>query len=436
MLNQTISQSEILKKLGIESLNEMQEAAAKAINRDGDAVILSPTGTGKTLAFLLPIIEQLDSTVSGIQVLVLVPSRELAMQIEQVMRSMGSGHKVNAVYGGRSGSKDRMDLSHAPAVLIGTPGRVADHIRTEVVLTENIKTLVLDEFDKSLEVGFEGDMKEIIVSMKNLKKRVLTSATKRIEVPGFVRLSNFETVDFLGESSNLLELKRVDAEGMEKEECLVKLLNQLSGKPGIVFCNFKDSIGEISKYLIREAIPHGQFFGGMEQRDREKALIKFRNGTHQIIVATDLAARGLDIPELDFIVHYELPQNQTSFVHRNGRTARMNKTGAAYIVLGEKERLPGYIDKIQKEELETVEPNHRSYWSTLYVSGGRRDKISKGDIAGLFMKQGQLEKDELGLIEVKQECAYVAVRKSLRDIVIDKTTNTRLKKKKVRVSRA
>ena len=201
------SQADILEKLNIKKLNEMQVKAQEAIQSESDVILLSPTGTGKTLAFLLPIIEQLDQDCEEIQILILVPSRELAIQINQVIREMGTGFKTNAFYGGKSGSKDKMDLKHRPAILVGTPGRIADHMRRHTFTSEFIKTLVLDEFDKSLEVGFEKEMKDIISSLFNLEKRILTSATQGVEVPQFVRLKSPKTINFLKEGSTKLTLK-------------------------------------------------------------------------------------------------------------------------------------------------------------------------------------------------------------------------------------
>jgi len=172
----------------------------------------------------------------------------------------------------------------------------------------------------------------------------------------------------------------------------------------------------------------------MEQIDRERALIKFRNGTHQIIIATDLAARGLDIPELNFIIHYQLPLKLEDFTHRNGRTARMNTSGTAYVLKWIDEPLPDFIDSTNVLKLQDKETTIFPKWATLFISGGRKDKISKGDIAGLFFKQGDLNKDELGVIELKQDCAFVAVPKEKALGVVEKTNNTRLKKKKVRIT--
>jgi len=428
------NQKTILEKLNIEKLNPMQEEAQLAIHSCDEVVLLSPTGTGKTLAFLLPLIAELDKDSKEVQALILVPSRELAIQIEQVTRQMGSGYKTNAVYGGRSFSHDKIDLKHRPAILIGTPGRVADHMRRSTFSPDQIVTLVLDEFDKSLEVGFEKEMREIISGLPNVKKRILTSASQQADIPKFVGINNPTRIDYLKEWTTQLEIKTIISPSKDKLETLVKTLNHLGNQPGIVFCNFKDSIHRVSTYLTEHHINHGCFHGGMEQRDRERALIKFRNGTHQIIVATDLAARGLDIPEIKFIIHYHLPQRGHEFLHRNGRTARMNSDGTAYVLQWEHEDLPDFIDHPAVETITDARAPAPSDWTTLFVSGGRRDKISKGDIAGLFFKQGNLTKDELGTIELKQDCAFVAVHKSKAGELIKVLDNSRLKKRKVRVT--
>jgi len=428
------NQQDILNKLNIEHLNSMQEEAHQAIYSSPNTILLSPTGTGKTVAFLLPIISSLDANCTEVQAMIIVPSRELALQIEQVIRNMGTGYKVNAIYGGRVGSKDKIDLKHRPAILIGTPGRVADHLRRASFPTEYIKTLVLDEFDKSLEIGFEEEMHDITKELQDVKKRILTSATKGAEIPGFVGLQNPVTIDYLGEGLSQLEVKTIISPSKDKLETLVEALSHIGNKPGIIFCNFKDTIQRVSDFLTEHDISHGCFYGGMEQKDRERALIKFRNGTHQLLLATDLAARGLDIPEIKFILHYHLPLKSQEFTHRNGRTARMGSDGTAYVLQWEGERLPDFINDIEVEKLIPSPGPEPSKWKTLFISGGRKDKISKGDIAGLFFKQGSLKKEELGVIEVKLDCAFVSVRASKVNQLIKEVDNSRLKKKKVRIT--
>ena len=434
MANIIKDQQDILAKLNISELNPMQEEAISVIESNRNTILLSPTGTGKTLAFLLPIIKTLDPESKDVQVLILVPSRELAIQIEQVVRNMGSGFKVNAVYGGRPMSKDKIELKHVPAILIGTPGRISDHFANERFSKNHIKTLILDEFDKSLEVGFEYEMRGIINQLSSLNSRVLTSATQGLEIPEFVGLNQPKIINYLKKKViSKLEVKTVVASAKNKSQTLVDLILHLGNQPGIIFCNLKDSISKVSQFLDKNKISHSCFSGGMEQRDRERSLIKFRNGTSQILIATDLAARGIDIPELKFIIHYELPKVEEDFTHRNGRTARVDSKGTAYVLKWEKENLPDFIKKSKIEDISKRAIRKPQYWETLFISGGRKDKISKGDIAGLFFKKGNISKDQLGSIELKQDCAFVAVPITIATDLVEKLNNLRLKKKKVKV---
>ena len=435
-----MSTSAILHKFEINALNPMQEEASKAIRSGSNVVLLSPTGTGKTLAFLLPLIDALNPDSEDIQALILVPTRELAQQIEQVARKMGSGYKINAVYGGRAGTLDKVDLKHRPAILIGTPGRIADRFRRDNYSLDHIKTLILDEFDKSLEIGFEKEMEQIIDALPHIQQRILTSATSEAHVPKFVGLYQPVFINYLEKGRTQLTIKTLVSSNKDKLEALGKALTHIGPKPGIIFCNFKDGLARVSDFLKDRRIRHECFHGSMEQIDRDRALIRFRNGTSRLLLATDLAARGLDIPEIEFILHYHLPPRLKEFTHRNGRTARMHSDGVAYILCWEEEILPDYIAEIYSEhtavdDLEKSDATTPIKWTTLYISGGRRDKISKGDIAGLMFKQGGIQKEQLGVIELQQMCAYVGVHASVADQLIAKTNNTRLKKKKVRISR-
>lgn len=429
----------ILEKFDIKTLNSMQRETHKAIRSESDVVLLSPTGTGKTLAFLLPLLERLKSNLDEIQILILVPSRELAQQIEQVARKMGAGYKVNAVYGGRSGQQDKLDLKQRPAILIGTPGRVADRLRRDDFTLQHINTLVLDEYDKSLEIGFDNEMEEIINALPKVQQRILTSATSDVGIPNFLGLNEPIFINYLKENHSKLTVKTISSPDKDKLETLKKTLDFIGPQPGIIFCNFKDSLERISDFLNTHNIHHESYHGSMEQLDRERALVKFRNGTTQLLLATDLAARGLDIPNLKFIIHYHLPMREKEFTHRNGRTARMNSDGVAYILHWDGEELPDFIQKINPEQLKTeelteVKHSKPTNWKTLHISGGRRDKISKGDIAGLFIKQGGVQTEQMGVIELKQNCSYVGIHSKVAQKAIDKLNNTKLKTKKVRIS--
>ena len=425
------TQKEIINKLGISALNEMQVLADVAISNNENVILLSPTGTGKTLAFLLPIINQMNFENNGVQLIIVVPSRELAIQIEQVIREMGTGLKCNSVYGGQSFNQDRINLKHVPAIIVGTPGRLADHLNRNTFSLDFVKTMVLDEFDKSLEIGFEDELKIICSSLYHVKKRILTSATNQVEIPRFVNLESPKIVNNLKKGDGVLKIKSILSADKDKLESLSDALLKLNGKSGILFCNYKDSINRVSDFLSHKGISHGCFYGGLEQNDRELALIKFRNGSHNLIVATDLAARGLDIDKIDFIMHYHLPLREHEFIHRNGRTARMHNNGTVFILHHSDEKLPGFIPDMETAELLRVEESKASEWSTVMISGGRRDKISKGDVVGFCIKQGGLNSEDLGLIELQQNNSFVAVKTKMVSQLIEKIDRTKLKTKKI-----
>jgi len=430
-------QEKILENLKIASLNQMQISALEAAKKSSDMVLLSPTGSGKTLGFLLPLIEHLDREMQGVQALIIVPSRELALQIEQVFKQMGTGYKVNCCYGGHSTKVERNNLSHPPAVLVGTPGRISFHIRNGYLDTSTIQTLILDEFDKSLEFGFEQEMSSIIAELPKIKRRILISATRMADIPAFTGLKKPLVLDFLEAGKQVLSglsLKYLRAPDNDKLELLFGLICKLGAVSALVFCNHRDAVERVGLLLEEMGISHGVFHGGMEQEDREKALIKFRNGTHRLLITTDLASRGLDIPEIEAVVHYQLPVTLEVYTHRNGRTARMHANGTSYILLSASEHIPPFItDKHVEEKLsadrEVPEP---SVWKTLYIGAGKKDKINKMDIVGTILQKGKIAKDDLGLVEVLDYASYAAVKGDKIDKVLERIQGEKVKSKKLK----
>ncbi len=417
-------------------MNQMQKSTYKTTEDNNDVVLLSPTGSGKTLAFLFPILRNLQTSEAGVQTLILVPARELALQIEQVFKSMGTEHKVTICYGGHDKKVEMNSLSQTPAVLIGTPGRIAYHLRNNNFDPSSIKTLVLDEFDKALELGFEEDMSFIIQSLHHLSQRILTSATAMDKIPDFVGLNNAKTVNFLKlqEAKPDIQLKKVITTSEEKLETLFKLICKIGNKRTLIFCNHRDAVDRISALLREKGIERETFHGGMEQDERERALLKFRNDSARILITTDLAARGLDVPEVESIVHYQLPPKEDAFIHRNGRTARMNAKGFAYLIMTADENFP-FIKTNTPEE--SVTENYRipakTPFETIYISAGKKDKVNKVDIVGYLIKKGELAKEDIGLIEVKDTTSYVAVdRKKIKDL-LKKLASEKLKGKKVKM---
>ncbi len=436
-MNQNHHSNNILLNLGIESLNEMQEVAQDSILNDTNVLLLSPTGSGKTLAFLLPIFEMLQEEINAVQCLILVPSRELGLQIEQVWKKMGTNYKVNVCYGGHSIETEIKNLSNPPAVLIGTPGRIADHIDRETFKTDNIVTLILDEFDKSLQLGFHEQMSFIIARLPKLNKRILVSATSDIEIPKYTRVVNPTVLDFIPteEEKTNLSMRMVVSKEKDKIGSLFNLICSLKSESAIIFCNHRDAAERISDTLTEKGIYATYYHGGMDQDERERALIQFRNGSVSYLITTDLAARGLDIPEMKHVIHYHLPSKEDEFTHRNGRTARMLATGTAYIIIHDSEKKLDYIDygmKALNVESSKSLPKPPEF-QTIYISGGKKTKLNKIDIVGFFSQKGKLEKGDLGLIEVKDFISFAAVKsKKVKDL-LHNIRDAKMKGKKFKI---
>lgn len=426
----------IYEKLQIQEMNQMQKSTFQASENEQDIILLSPTGSGKTLAFLFPVLRNLQKDISGIQAIILVPARELALQIEQVFKNMGTDFKVTICYGGHDKKIEINNLTQAPAVLIGTPGRIAYHLKNNNFEPKTIKTLVLDEFDKALELGFEEDMNFIISSLKNISQRFLTSATAMDNIPKFVGLDNEKTLNFLklGEAKPNIQLKKVMTIPEEKLETLFKLICKIGNKRTLIFCNHRDAVDRISELLREKGIDRETFHGGMEQDERERALLKFRNDSTRILITTDLASRGLDIPEVESIVHYQLPPKEDAFIHRNGRTARMHAKGFAYLIMTEEENFPFIKGNIPEENIsENYRIPAKTPFQTIYISAGKKDKVNKVDIVGYLIKKGELSKDDIGIIEVKDTTSYVAVARNKVKDVLKKLANEKLKGKKIKM---
>ncbi|MFC6096218.1 DEAD/DEAH box helicase [Flavobacterium qiangtangense] len=436
-MNNNHHSTNLLLNLGIERLNEMQEAAQEAILENNNTLLLSPTGSGKTLAFLLPIFEILQPEILSVQCLIIVPSRELGLQIEQVWKKIGTGYKANVCYGGHSIDTEIKNLSNPPAVLIGTPGRLADHIERETFRTDKIQTLILDEFDKSLQLGFHEEMSYIIARLPKLNKRVLVSATSDIEIPKYTRVVNPEILDFIpkNEEKTNLSMKMVVSKEKDKINTLFNLICSLKSQSAIIFCNHRDAAERISDTLNEKGIYATYYHGGMDQDERERALIQFRNGSVSYLITTDLAARGLDIPEMKHVIHYHLPSKEDEFTHRNGRTARMLASGTAYVLVNDSEKKLDYIDygmQVLNVENSNSLPKPPEF-QTIYISGGKKNKLNKIDIVGFFSQKGKLEKGDLGLIEVKDFISFAAVKFNKVKDLLNNIRDEKMKGKKFKI---
>ena len=423
----------ILDKLGIQ-LNPMQEETMHAVlHGNKDVAVLSPTGSGKTLAYLMPLVQLIDPKVDEPQLVVVTPGRELALQSTEVLKSMGTGLRTMACYGGRAAMDEHRVMNKVlPQVIFGTPGRLTDHLDKGNFSAEHVKYLVIDEFDKCLEMGFQDEMGRLIASLPYLERHFLLSATEAEEIPRFVHMGRVETIDYRMDEEQVPErirIYQVKSPQKDKLETLAQLLLSLGDESSIVFLNYRDSVERTNEFLRSRGFATSAFHGGLEQHEREDALYKFSNGSANIFVSTDLGARGLDIPDIDNIIHYHLPECEDSYIHRVGRTARWEATGKAFFLLGPSEDIPSYVDaEVEDYEIPSDLPAPaKPRMATIYIGKGKKDKISKGDIVGYLCKIGQVQSSEIGKIDVKDRYAYVAVSRTKLKQVLKLTAGQKIK---------
>ncbi len=424
----------IINKLNIE-LNVMQQATIDALlNGKDDIVVLSPTGSGKTLSYLLPLSQLVDASSDEVQAVVVVPGRELALQSANVLKDMGSGLRGMACYGGRPTMDEHRKLREVkPQIVFATPGRLNDHLDKLNIIADNIKYLVLDEFDKCLEMGFHDEMQALISKLPHDVRSVLLSATPAEELKDQKIInSKFTTLNFLPEEEQVpdrVHIYKVESPQKDKLETLRQLLLTFGDASSIVFLNFRESVERTADFLREAGFSISYFHGGMEQKQREDALYKFSNGSANIFVSTDLASRGLDIPDIDNIVHYHIPESEDGYIHRVGRTARWDKMGRSFFILNSEEHVPEYVDaEVDDYEIPAELPKPAlPKMSTIYIGKGKRDKISKGDIVGFLCKKAGLKKDEIGKIDVQDRFAYAAVARQKLQTVLKQTSGEKIK---------
>src|SRR6218665_3058960 len=424
-----------LKNLGISQLNEMQNSCISSFEKNSDTILLSPTGSGKTLAFLLSLINELEQDQAGIQALIITPTRELALQIENVFRELKTGFKINATYGGHSMRIEQNNFSEPPTVLVGTPGRLLDHLKRENISLEKTQTLVLDEFDKSLEMGFTADMSAILAYMSGLRKRLLVSATNLKEIPEFTGIKQPEYVNFLPETEEKQQkVYEVKSHHEDKVETLFELLCNLPSDKTIIFCNHREVVLKVHEYLQDGGIHSVYYHGGLEQDDRERAIIKFSNGSAHFLIATDLAARGLDITKIAHVIHFQLPKQESEYIHRNGRTSRQDHEGAVFVLLSKEEYLPEFINVDETYEVIDKEPLPDSpLWKTIYIGGGKKDKINKIDVVGFLHKVGRIENNDIGMITVQDKSVLVAINAYVVEDLVREIRDEKIKGKRVKI---
>ncbi len=427
----------IFKNLGIESLTQMQLQMESCTRQEGGVVLLSPTGSGKTLAYLLPLIREINTEIAALQAVVVVPTRELAQQSEDVMKRMKTGLRSLSLYGGRPAMEEHRKIKEVkPQVVFATPGRLNDHLSKGNLDSLLVRVVVIDEFDKCLELGFQEEMNQLLLQFRRANRCWLTSATDAEEIPDFMSLlkMKFEKLNFLKQAEELRErisMKCVLSSEKDKLPALGRLLTLVGDAPTIVFVSYRESVDRVWKWLVSEGFSAVAYHGGMEQDFRERALYRFRSGSANVLVSTDLAARGLDIPEVRVVVHYHLPLKAEEFTHRNGRTARWNAEGVIYLIQGPTEHLPDYLeaDEVDYEDLSAITSYKPAapHYVTLYIGRGKRDKLSKSDVLGFFCKKGGLKAANIGRIDIGSHYAYVAIERVKVKEVLTRIANEKIK---------
>lgn len=436
-LKRMFDKESLLKNLGIASLTPMQCQMDEQTRHKGGVVLLSPTGSGKTLAYLFPLVREMNTEITSLQAVVVVPTRELAQQSEEVLKRMKTGLRSISLHGGRSTMEEHRKIKEIkPQVVFATPGRLNDHLAKGNLDSLLTTTVVIDEFDKCLELGFQEEMNQLLLKFGSIERCWLTSATDAEEIPAFMSMLKikFAKINFLEQETELKEritIKRALSPEKDKLPTLGRLLTLVGSKASIVFVSYRESVDRVWKYLVSEGFFAVAYHGGMEQEMRERALYKFRSGSANVLVSTDLAARGLDIPEVRVVVHYHMPLKAEEFTHRSGRTARWNSEGMIYLIQGPTEHLPEYLEseEITDEDLSQitcVKPASPKY-VTIYIGRGKRDKLSKADVLGFFCKKGGLKATNIGRIDVGPHYAYAAIERGKVKDVLKRIANEKIK---------
>jgi superfamily II DNA/RNA helicase len=425
----------LLAPLGITELTPIQEEALAQYLNYRETILYAPTGTGKTLAFLLPLVELLRSKpkTNGVRALILSPTRELATQIESVFKSLKTEFGITACYGGHSLQSEKNNLASNPAVVVGTPGRLADHIERENLKLNGVQYFIVDEFDKCLEMGFQEEISAIFKEMNKIDKMIFGSATKKQQFPDFIPLTNPIFIDRTQQDEQPdIALYGIKTLG-DKLDTFKFLISQFHQERIIIFCNFREDVEDISAFLHEQKMAVAAYHGGLEQDERERALIKFRNNTSPILVCTDIGSRGLDIPEVKHIIHANLPDKLDAFIHRNGRTGRMTENGSAYVFLEDIKKAKFDVPPTQNFEIETHHKYVHPGWTTLYFSGGKKNKINKIDLLGFLCQQGDLAKEEVGVISILDYTSYTSVKTKDVKNLLNKLRSAKVKGQKLKI---
>jgi ATP-independent RNA helicase DbpA len=441
----------VLKELSYDSLTPIQAESIPHLLDGKDLIGQSKTGSGKTAAFALPILNKIQIKDQKLQALILCPTRELATQVVAEIRKLGrrlEGLQVVSLVGGIPSREQAAALDKGAHIAVGTPGRVLDLMDRRRMEIDFIETVILDEADKMLEMGFEDELKAIMQELPKKRQTALFSATFPEGIQALSKQYQKNPVRVTiegGDEDSLIEQFVYDSEPDHKSNTLMRILQQHPAQSTIIFCNMKATVKELSERFAEQKVGSGSLHGDLEQRERDTVMALFRNGSYRILIATDVAARGLDIKNLELVVNYDMPAQTETYVHRIGRTGRAGKAGMAVLIadprdsmkIQEFEKAVGQKMKRQplgfKNQHGLSKDLREAAMATLSISGGRKDKLRPGDILGALTGEGGLKGEDIGKIEVQDKVSYVAISSKFAQIGFDRLRNGKIKGQKFQI---
>lgn len=440
----------VLAEVGFKEMSPIQEKALPLLLEGKDLVGKSKTGSGKTAAFALPILQNINLEDRVPQALIICPTRELGQQVTREFRRLGrkfEGLQVLLLAGGQPAREQAFALHKGVHITVGTPGRILDLIYKGKFYLDEIKTVVLDEADKMLELGFEADIKAILEETPREKQTVFFSATfpEQIEYLSRKYQNKPVTVEIADSGEEISKIEQLYYEYVpeEKNQVLMRVLQQHPSASTIIFCNQKVVADELVNELKEKGASCSALHGNLEQIDRDKVMAQFRNGSYRILVATDVAARGLDIDHLELVINYDFPLQPDTYVHRIGRTGRAGKSGVAVTLIQPQEErlLLDYVDRIKatahrpalgfKNQFGLPKELLTASYQTLSIAAGRKNKLRPGDILGaLTGPEGQIPGSAVGKIEIHDTVSFVAISTSMAELALSRLRDGRIKAQK------
>jgi ATP-independent RNA helicase DbpA len=441
---------QMLAELDFQTATPIQAQSIPVLLQGKDLVGQAKTGSGKTAAFALPILQRVQLQQRRLQALVLCPTRELCAQVAGEIRRLGRrlpGLQVLVLAGGQPVRPQVNALEKGAHIAVGTPGRILDLLEREVLDMRQLATVVLDEADRMLDMGFREDMERILGATPATRQTVLFSATFPPDIEALSRTFQKEptrvTVVEAEAAPDIQQLAYACAPE-EKTALLLRILRQYQPGSAIVFCNLKATVAELTRALRAAGVGADGLQGDLEQSERDQVMAKFRNRSTRVLIATDVAGRGIDVEALDAVINFDLPSQPEPYVHRIGRTGRAGRRGLAIaLVTPSDERKVEGIEqatgvKLERPGVETLPAESgvslESEWETLSISAGRKDKMRPGDILGaLTGEAGGLSASDVGKIEIQDRIAYVAVSKKLVRVALQRLRDGRIKGRKYRI---